>query len=123
MRRLVFIIFALAGCDARPPVEAAAGAATRAAPTFKASCSTPKLSVCSEYTDAAFALGEEVLKIGCTQSHGAWSPARCPSAKRLGSCTLTGTHRLYYPGGEHEFSGATAAKDCTELYQGSWAAN
>jgi len=117
MRRLASLfVLTLLGCDARPPVELAA---TKAAPTFKASCSLPKLSVCTEYTDLSFTLGEEVLRSACLGSHGTWSPARCPPTRRLGSCALSGSHRVYYP----DFSAVTAAKDCTELYQGSWATN
>ncbi len=117
MNRLApLIVLALFACDERPRVELAA---TRAAPTFKASCAIPGLSVCTEYTDLSFTLGEEVLKSACLESHGTWSPAHCPSQKRLGSCALSGSHRVYYP----DFSAVSAAKDCTELYQGSWAAN
>ena len=116
-RFLTLAVLALIACDERPQVELAG--ARLAPPTFKASCSNPKLNVCTEYTDAAFTLGEEVLKTGCVGSHGTWSPARCPPARRLGSCALPGSHRVYYP----DFSAVTAAKDCTELYQGSWAAN
>jgi hypothetical protein len=115
MRRFALIL-ALIACDERPLAELPA---PRAAPAFKASCTIPRLSVCTEYSEASFALGEEVLKSACQGNHGTWSPARCPAVRRLGSCALSGSRRVYYP----EFSAVTAAKDCTELYQGSWAAN
>ena len=115
MRRWFLFLFIL-GCDQRPPAELPV---QRAAPAFKASCTIPSLSVCTEYTEVSFTLGEEVLKSACQGSHGTWSPARCSPARRLGSCTLSGSQRVYYP----DFSAVTAAKDCTELYQGTWAAN
>lgn len=116
MRRFFALIIVLLGCDQRPPVELPV---PRPAAVFKASCSVPSLNVCTEYTEMSFALGEELLKSACLGNHGSWSPAHCPTSRRLGSCTLSDSQRVYYP----DFSAVTAAKDCTELYQGSWAAN
>jgi hypothetical protein len=117
MRRTLLIAALVAGCTER---QVAIAPAARPPPVFRASCFTPVLGVCTEYTDQALALGEELLRASC---HGAWSPARCPTPHQLGHCALSTTHRFYYPGGDLDFSAATAAKDCTELYQGSWADN
>lgn len=106
-------------CDVSRPVEVTA-ALTRPPPVFRASCVTTSLGVCTEYTDEAFGLGESSLKAGCLDSHGAWSPARCPAERRLGHCQLSGTRRVYYPGGELDFTSTTAARDCVELYQGAF---
>lgn len=93
------------------------------APAFKASCSTPALGVCTEYSEDAFVLGEEVLKTTCTETKGTWSPARCPGEKKLGGCTMPGQVRVYYPGGDLAYSADSAMKDCTELFQGRWVAS
>lgn len=105
-------------CEVAPrPVEV-----TRPAPLFRASCWTAPLGVCTEYTDEAFALGESLLKTGCHEVSGTWSPARCPVDRRLGSCSVHGGTRVYYPAGELAFTVASAARDCVELYQGSFSA-
>jgi len=113
---LLGVTLALAACQSRRP----AAPKPPPAPAFKASCSLPELGVCTEYTDAAFALGETSVKTVCTGSRGLWSPARCPVEQQVGRCATGAASRRYYA---PRFSAATAAKDCTELYQGSWAGN
>jgi hypothetical protein len=112
---------ALLGCDTPKPTDVTAALA-RPPATFKASCTRPSLGVCTEYTDAAFGLGESLLKTGCLETQGTWSPARCPVERRLGSCATTGSNRVYYPGGDLDFTSTTAARDCVELYQGAFSA-
>lgn len=109
----------LAACEDRRP---AAVAVPPAAPAFRASCTLPVLGVCVEYTDDAFALGESLVRAACTGSQGTWSPARCPPERCLGRCATDGATRHYYPTGPHPFTAASAALDCAELHQGSWAA-
>lgn len=87
---------------------------------FRASCQTPTLGVCTEYTEAAFVLGEELVKTGCLELKGTWTPARCPPQHTLGSCALDGQRRLYYPGGDLDFSPDRARRDCVELFSGEW---
>ena len=70
-----------------------------------------------------FLLGEEVLKSTCAETKGTWSPARCPADRKLGGCAMTGQLRVYYPGGDFDYSSDTAQKDCTELFQGRWVAS
>ena len=57
---------ALAGsaCTKDKPAEAQAKAA---APEFKASCNTPSMGVCTEYTEEAFVLGEALVKTTGTE--------------------------------------------------------
>jgi hypothetical protein len=112
----LFAAVALAACAPAPAVPA-----QRPAPAFAGSCATPVLGVCTEYNDDGLALGEELLKASCAASLGSWSPARCPTARRLGACALHGRDRLYSSGGERGFTPASASLDCTELYQGRWA--
>ena len=119
LKPLIFpAMLALAGCAKEPPAPTATPA-----PTFKASCSTPALGVCTEYMNDAFVLGEEVLKTGCLETKGTWSPAHCPTEKKLGGCALAGQLRVYYPGGELDYSPASAQQDCTALFQGRWVAS
>jgi hypothetical protein len=112
------LTLAASGCTKEKPAEA-----VKAAPAFKASCNTPTMGVCTEYTEAAFILGEELVKTGCTETKGSWGPAKCPTEKRLGTCVSAGMSRLYYPGGSFEYSKDTASKDCTELVSGQWVAS
>lgn len=125
MSRLPFphrwMVLLLAACDGQRPVEVATALA-RPPPAFRASCTTAALGVCTEYTDDAFGLGESLLKTGCLETRGTWSPARCPAERRLGTCVLRGASRVYYPGGDLDFSSVTAARDCVELYQGVFSA-
>lgn len=120
-RFVLLVCWALLGCDPHKPSDVTAAIA-RPAASFKASCTTPSLSVCTEYTDDAFGLGESLLKTGCLETKGAWSPARCPSERRLGTCATRGSRRVYYPGGDLDFTSTTAARDCVELYQGAFSA-
>ncbi|MER2566568.1 MAG: hypothetical protein ABTQ32_37950 [Myxococcaceae bacterium] len=113
------LLLLMAGCDVSRPVEVTASL-TRPPPVFRASCITTSLGVCTEYTDEAFGLGESSLKAGCVEGRGAWSPARCPPERRLGHCQLSGVRRVYYSGGELDFTSATAEKDCVELHQGAF---
>lgn len=103
--------------------KAADAPAKAAAPSFKASCNTPAMGTCTEYTEEAFVLGEELMKTTCTETKGTWGPAKCPTEKRLGTCVSAGLSRLYYPGGMFEYSADSASKDCTELVSGQWVAS
>lgn len=111
----------LLACDTQKPADVTAALA-RPPASFKASCTTASLGVCTEYTDDAFGLGESLLKTGCLETRGAWSPARCPREGRLGTCATRGSRRVYYPGGDLDFTSTTAARDCVELYQGAFSA-
>lgn len=113
------VVAALTACarEGDRPASPAVAAA------FKASCATPSLGVCTEYSEDAFLLGEEVLKSTCAETKGTWSPARCPADRKLGGCAMTGQLRVYYPGGDFDYSSDTAQKDCTELFQGRWVAS
>lgn len=114
------LALAFAACE-RPRALEAAGE-VRPPPTFRASCTTPALGVCTEYTDDAFALGETFLERSCLEGQGSWSPARCALGRHVGRCALRGSTRVYYPGGALDFSSTTAARDCVELYQGVFSA-
>lgn len=115
------VLVVLAACDTGKPADVTASV-RRPAPMFRASCATPSLGVCTEYTDDAFALGESLAKTGCLELRGNWSPARCPPERRLGTCAVVGGTRVYYPGGDLDFTSTTAARDCVELYQGAFSA-
>lgn len=112
------LLLVLAACDTGKPADVTA----RRPPTFRASCATPSLGVCTEFSDEAFALGASLAKTGCLELRGSWSPARCPSEQRLGTCTISSGTRVYYPGGDLDFTSTTAARDCVELYQGAFSA-
>jgi len=112
------LALAVCGCS-----KEKAAAAVKAVPTFKASCNTPTMGVCTEYTEEAFVLGEELVKTTCTETKGSYGPAKCPTEKRLGTCVSAGMSRQYYPGGAFDYSADTASKDCTELVSGQWVAS
>ena len=112
---------ALIACDDKKSSGAARSGAT--ADAIKASCNSPKLGVCTDYTEAAFVLGEELVKTACTETKGSWSPAKCVGEKRLGSCNMEGSIRHYYPGGDFDYSAASAKTDCTDLFSGKWVAS
>jgi len=107
------IVFLMLGCDAPQPVTAA----LTAAPAFRASCLLSAMDVCTEHTEASLALGEESMRAGCLGEKGLWSPARCPGERRVGTCATRTARRAYYGG---RFTSATAARDCVELYQGTF---
>lgn len=107
----------MTACDTAKPADVTA-AVRRPAGAFRASCATPSLGVCTEYSDDAFALAAPLAKTGCLELRGSWSPARCPTERRLGTCAVSSGTRVYYPGGELDFTSTTAARDCVELYQG-----
>lgn len=118
MDKLLAVALALCACGcARDPEPPPASL-----DPFKASCRTPTLGLCTEYTEAAFALGEELVKTGCLALQGTWTPAHCPPERLLGACALSGQRRLYYPGGEPDFSADRARRDCVELFSGQWLA-
>jgi len=109
------------GCDSSPIADARA--TLRQAATFKASCHVAELGVCREYTDEAMGLGESLTQRGCLDEGGVWSPAHCPPERRLGACTSRGGVRVYYSGGPASFTRTSAARDCLELYQGTFVAH
>jgi hypothetical protein len=109
-RLALLACLSLLGCDTEKAADVTAALA-RPPATFKASCTTASLGVCTEYTDD-----------GCLETRGAWSPARCPREGRLGTCATRGSRRVYYPGGDLDFTSTTAARDCVELYQGAFSA-
>jgi hypothetical protein len=117
MRRLMMgmIVCLTVGCDAPQPVAAA----LTIAPAFRASCLLAAMDVCTEHTEASFALGEESVRAGCLAEKGLWSPARCPNERRVGTCATRTARRAYYGG---HFTSTTAARDCVELYQGAFTA-
>lgn len=120
-RLALLACWSLLGCDVHKPGDVTAALA-RPPASFKASCTTPSLGVCTEYTDDAFGLGESSLKAWCLETRGTWSPARCAPDRRLGTCAASGSSRVYYPGGAPDFTSTTAARDCVELYQGAFSA-
>ncbi|MER2566570.1 MAG: hypothetical protein ABTQ32_37960 [Myxococcaceae bacterium] len=110
------LLVVVAACDTGKPADVAAP--VRPAAAFRASCATPSMGVCTEYAGDAF--GTSLAKTGCLELRGRWSPAHCPPERRLGTCAVTGGTRVYYPGGELDFTSTTAARDCVELYQGAF---
>jgi len=118
------------GCDdkkkdvsAAPAASAPAAAAPVAAAApgaIKGSCNIIKtLGTCTEYTEAAFALGESFVKGTCT---GTYTAGACPD-KALGTCAIDGGQfKKYYPGGNFDFKTDDAAKECKELSNGKWTA-
>lgn len=118
---ILLLVCWLVGCDTAPIADARA--TLRQAATFKASCHLADQSVCREYTDEAMGLGESFTQRGCLDEGGLWSPARCPSERRVGSCSLRGGARVYYSGGASNFTRTSAARDCRELYQGGFVAH
>lgn len=112
----------LIGCEATPARELAVVATLRAQATFRASCHVPSIGICREYTDEAMALGESLMQRGCLDERGTWSPARCPLEGRVGLCNARGGVRAYYATGVPSFTSVTAARDCVELYEGSFVA-
>lgn len=120
---VTLIAWSFIACETAPVGEVRATATLRAPATFRASCHVPSLAVCREYTDEVMGLGESLARRGCLDEGGTWSPARCPAEGRLGLCTARGGARAYYPGGGPGFTTLTAARDCVELYEGSFVAN
>lgn len=123
MKHLMSLALGLALAGSACTKDKPAAEAKAAAPSFKASCNAPNLGTCTEYTEEAFVLGEELMKTTCTETKGTWSPAKCPTEKRIGTCLSAGMSRLYYPGGMFEYSADSASKDCTELVSGQWVAS
>lgn len=59
-------LLGVTACDTGKPADVT----RRPAATFRASCATPSLGVCTEYTDEAFALGASLTKAGCPELRG-----------------------------------------------------
>jgi hypothetical protein len=116
------------GCDdkkAAPPAAAAPSTAGGGGGgAIKASCNSIKtLSTCTDYTEAGFALGEGFVKGACEATNSKYAATPCPAAKQVGTCTIQGGQlRRYYAEGSLEYKAADAAKDCKDLYSGTWAA-
>lgn len=117
VRWLMLVV--LAGCEARTLTTSLARPIV---PQFRASCVATELDVCTEHTDGSIVLGEESVRAACLASKGRWSPARCPSEGRVGVCEVGSTRRSYYADEHLHFTSVTAARDCVELYQGSFIA-
>jgi hypothetical protein len=109
-----------AGCDGKTE---ASPIKTTAAAAFKSSCNNVKtLSSCTDYTEQAFALGENFVKSACEATGGVYSTTPCPQPRLVGRCNIDGGQtRKYYSEGMLSYDAGDAEKDCKDLYSGRWA--
>lgn len=116
---LFVLALASAGCEKRGGASAPA-----ASGPARGHCDNVKaLSVCTEYSEEAFRLGEGFLKGACDATGGRFGAGPCPTEALLGTCAIEGGQRKqFYAGGARAFSAGDAAKECREIAYGSWTA-
>lgn len=73
------------------------------------------LSVCTDLSGDAFALGDSLQRSMCEAGNGTFAMnTACPSENRLGSCQIEGGQlRRYYSGGNLMYDAADAESDWT----------
>lgn len=68
--------------------------------------------------------GLATLKHGCDGMKGTWATSSCPSAGRIGTCTVPreeGSDVInYYGGGPDAFTVANATANCEHERHGTW---
>lgn len=97
----------------------ACGGKKSAAGGGAASCNTPKLFECNQYSKDNRAIGDEPLKRICDGAEGTFGEGACPAADRLGVCSKPEGTKVFYKG--HPMTAAELGQMCADG-QGTWKA-